>query len=124
MLDDVRVVVHACVEVQQSGPLDLFHVRVGPVKDEERVQARHRADPVVVLPVHDVQGRAVLWDPADVVVVVVVVMVSGGVVVDHIIINAPVHEQMRALESKRQRRQVEVQRRLGDDDGLGTPVKR
>jgi hypothetical protein len=82
VLDDVRVVVHARVEVQQSGPLDLFHVRVGPVEDEERVQARHRADPVVVLPVHDVQGRAVLWDPGGVVMVVMVVMVvSGGMVV-------------------------------------------
>jgi len=79
VLDDVRVVVHARVEVQQSGTLDLFHVRVGPVEDEERVQARHRADPVVVLPVHDVQGRAVLWDPGGVVMVVMVV--SGGMVV-------------------------------------------
>ena len=88
MRDDVRVVVHARVEVQQSGTLDLFHVRVGPVEDEERVQARHRADPVVVLPIHDVQGRAVLWDPGGVVMVVMVVMVvSGGMVVMVVVVS-------------------------------------
>mmetsp|Transcript_1153 Transcript_1153/g.3566 ORF Transcript_1153/g.3566 Transcript_1153/m.3566 type:complete len:392 (+) Transcript_1153:959-2134(+) len=68
VLHDVRVVIHARVQVQQGSCSLALDVRIRPVKHEERVQARNRAD--LGLPVaggapqfDNVQRRAILGNP-------------------------------------------------------------